>query len=300
MDTLFLTQSIENSSGRLQSVLTALIAVAKFLFLTPWGWVILLLVFTSMLFVKIQDKKGEVSFYSFVGGMSESLFWLFSNMTNIVFGLLLVLLVGLVADGFFSVKESLLLFNEVKTLESALRNLNSERKLVEVRANPLEVAGTPTMNVVIRYFAYSPVEDEDVETAEKSYSIEGTKLYIDFAVMNFDYSLIESGESYNIAFPGTLYSDTVAYNDGIDIFTRQDDDLPFTFELETDQTFLLSDEEYEETMNWIIESATNESSARLLGIRTSYGQSMSLTPESGTAYVISSTGAGGLVMETMD
>ncbi len=87
--------------------------------------------------------------------------------------------------------KSLSLYREIKTLEATLKNLKSDRKLIELTAAPITDTDSPKLSAKIKYFSYSPVKDIDIISGESSYVIPGKKLYIDFGIFNFDYSLIE-------------------------------------------------------------------------------------------------------------
>ncbi len=287
--------SIESASGTLQSILNVVIFVGKFLFLTPWGWIIIAVAFLAMVIFRIRNNKEEITFYSFVGGLTESLFWLYTNATNILIGLFVMFALSMVASSFVGVADSLKLYKEVKTLEMALKNLTSERKVLEIQATPVEVSGTNRMNVTVTYFAYSPVRETDVETGQKVYTVDGERLYADFGVINFKYSLVESGERVNIAFPNRLYSDRVAYADGRSLI-ESEDGMPLSFKLDGDDIYLMEQPVYEQEINRIVEYATNAQKARLMGIRTVYGQAIAVDPREGVVYRFYSTGSGGMIV----
>lgn len=290
-----LIQTIESAGGTLGKILNILLVIGKFLFLTPWGWIIIIVAFFAMVVFRVKNGKEEVTFYTLVGGITESVMWLYSNVTNILIGFVVVLALGLISVSFSGVADSLKLFKEVKTLEMALKNLTSERKVLEVQATPVVVGGTNRMNVTVTYYAYSPVQERDLETGQKVFVVDGSRLYADFGVINFKYSLIESGDQVNIAFPNRLYSDNTAYADG-DSLVVAEDGMPLTFKLDGSEIYLMEQPAYEAQINHILEYATNAQKARLLGIRTIYGQAIAIDPKEGTVYKFYSTGAGGVVM----
>lgn len=290
-----LIASVESVNDKLQAVLKVLIAIGKFLFLTPWGWIVLAVAFFAMIVFRVKNGKDEVTFYSLVGGVTESFFWLYTNATNILIGFFIVFAVAMVSVSFSGITDSLKLYKEVQTLQMALKNLNSERKVLEVQATPVTVNGTNRMNVTVSYYAYSPVKESDVETGERVYTLDGSRLYVDFGVINFKYSLIESGDKINIAFPDRLFSDSTAYASGQTLI-ESDNGAPLTFKLDQDDIYLMDQPAFESEINHILDYATNAQKARLMGVRTIYGQAIAVDPREGTVYKFYSTGAGGVVM----
>ncbi len=139
-----------------------------------------------MVVFRVKNGKEEVTFYTLVGGVTESVMWLYTNVTNILIGFVVVLALGLISVSFSGVADSLKLFKEIKTLEMALKNLTSDRKVLEVQATPVVVGGTNRMNVTVTYFAYSPVQERSRD-GQKVYVVDGSTLYADFAI-NFKYS----------------------------------------------------------------------------------------------------------------
>lgn len=290
--------ALEEGSRSLKGVVDVLIFIAKFLFLTPWGWILIGVALVSMVVVRIRNRKDEVTFYSAIGGITETLFWLYTNMTSILIGVFVVLVLSLLLSGFQEFSDSLRLFKEVKTLSTTLKNLKAERKVLELKVSSARSNGTNRMNVNVKYFAYSPVKDADIATGEKVFTVEGEKLYVDFGVINFAYAQIENGEAVNIAFPHRLYSETVAYDSGADIFASAQA-MPLSFQLSDEDIYVQSRADYETEMKKIFAAATNATQARRLGVRTAYGQSVAFTPTSDAekVYRIYTTGTGGVVLK---
>jgi hypothetical protein len=287
--------SVDTVANTLGAVVNVLIFIAKFLFLTPWGWILIVIAFISIILVKIRTKKDKITFYSFIGGFTETLFWFYSNIAVVLIGVLLIFSVSLLFKGFDDFSESLKLFREVKMLEAALKNLETDRKIIEAVVEPVVFEGQDRMNVTVRYFSYSPVKEDDILTGEKVYTVDGRRLYVDFGVINFKYSLIEEGEAINLAFPNKIYSESVAYEDGKSILGA-DKTIPLSYKLGDEDIFTISEDEYNAQLAKIFSSATNAAEARKMGIRTTYGQALTITPVAGRTYRFYSTGTGGMVL----
>ncbi|OHD56552.1 MAG: hypothetical protein A2014_04475 [Spirochaetes bacterium GWF1_49_6] len=282
--------------GLLNGFLNVIIWIAKILFLTPWGWIIVAVAFVAMLVAKIRTSKDEITFYSVVGGVSETLFWFYTNISTIIIGVFVVFVLSIIFTGLKDVTGSFKLFNEVKTLEATLKNLKTERKVLEVTALPVSVNGTNRMNVTVKYFAYSPVKEQDIQTGERVYIIDGKKLYVDFGVINFKYSLIEKGDAYNIAFPSHMFSEVLPPDNGMNIFAAGDG-VPLTFKLDTQDIYILSKDSYIAQINKMIAYSTNTNLCREMGVKTTYGEALGFEPQEGKVYQFYSTGAGGVIIK---
>jgi hypothetical protein len=295
MEVKDLISAVNVAGQSLKGVINVLIFIAKFLFLTPWGWILIIIAFISMVVVKIRNNKGDFTFTSVVGGISESLLWFYSNITTILIGIFLVFIVSTVYTAFDRVSASLRLFRQIKTLEATLSNLQSERKVLELTATRVETQGKDRINVNMKFYAWSPVDEKDVESGEQVLTVEGKTLYVDFGVINFKYAQVESGDKINIAFPYQLFSDKVAADNGETLlFTK--DGLPLTFSLPADKIYRLSLDDYQEEVLQLIQAATNAEAGRKMGVRSSFSQSFAVTPQPGHVYTFYSTAAGGMVM----
>ena len=296
MEKLESLKNLESLLGNLSVFLNIILSLAGFLFLTIWGWIIILILFTAAVLFKARNKRDEITFSGILGSFSETLLSLYSNITAIIVSIAVLFFLYTVAGMVRNAAKDIALFREVKTMEAALKNLRTDRKLAEVGIQQIKSGDSNTMNVRIRYFAYSPVKEQDVFIGEAAYSIEGKKLYINFGVLNFDFSMIEKGTAKNIAFPNKIYSDTVSYENGSDILARNNN-FPLSFQLDEKDIFVLDEKTYQETMLSILESVTNSDTARKLGIRSSYGEAFALSTATGLekVYTFVSTPTGGVI-----
>ncbi len=295
MDVKDIISAVDVTGKSLQGVVNVLIFIAKFLFLTPWGWILIVVAFISMILVKIRNSKGEFTFSSVLGGITESLLWFYSNIANILIGVFLVFIVSTIYVSFDKAAAALRLFREIKTLEATLHNLQSERKVLELTATGVESQGKDQINVNMKFFAYSPVDEKDIPSGEQVLTVDGNRLYVDFGVINFKYAQVEAGDSYNIAFPYRLFSEKVAAENGESLLLSKDG-LPLTFQLPADKIYRMTLDEYRDQVAGLLTSATNADKARALGIRTTFSQAFGVTPQTGKVYTFYSTAAGGMVM----
>ncbi len=297
MEFLSFGKDLETAMQAFVSVAKALILIARFLFLTLWGWLIIVAALISIIVAKSRNKNGEITAGGFLGSLAEVFFWFYSHMTSVLIGIILLFSVTFVYNTVKDLSYSLNLFREVKTLEAALKNLKAERKLLEVNASLVTDKDTAKINVRMKYFAYSPVKDEDIFTGEAVYSIEGKKLFVDFGTINFDYSLVEKGLAKNITFPNKIYSDSVSYENGMSIFA-QSEGMPLSFKLDNQELYLMKQPDYKKEILEILSAFSSPEKARSLGLRAAYGEALSVYPAA-TARTVSfySTATGGIIMK---
>ncbi|MGA2142238.1 MAG: hypothetical protein ABSG94_07420 [Brevinematales bacterium] len=295
MENLKALQNLGSVVNALLNFIGPIAAVAQFLFLTFWGWLIIVFFILIIIAGHAKDKSGHFSMTGLLGAIPELLFGFYSSLANIVIGLVLIFFIGFVYSTIKDLSTGLSLYRDVKMMEAALRNLKSERKVMEIKALPVINGDKRSIDVKITYFAYSPAKDADVTGGSAEYNIQGRKLFVDFGVLNFDYTLIEKGEIKNIAFPDKLFSDTVSHDGGVNIFTGKDQ-FPATFNVEDKDLFILNKGDFQTEVLKFISAVTNAEAARKLGIRTAYGEAIGIFPSADRVYTFYSTGTGGVIV----
>ncbi len=286
---------IDESVRAFVSAAGVLLAVSRFLFLTVCGWIILATLLVLTLISRSKNRDGEMSLSGFVGALAETSFWFYSHLTSILFGAVLVVFMAFAYGSLKNISESLSLYREIKTLEAALRNLKTERKLLEAQVVSFDDGGTAKLRARVRYFAYSPVKNADIVSGEAEYIIEGRRAYFDFGLMNFDYALIESGLAKNVAYPYRLFSDTVAPREGVSLLTGSDG-FPLSFKLDGEHLYLMDTDSFKAELSRLLDASTNSAKARKTGIRARYGEAVSVPADTGRVFRFHSTGTGGIVL----
>ncbi len=295
MDNLKIVQNLENVVNSLLNFIGPIAAVANFLFLTVWGWLIIVFFIILIIIGKSRDKNGHFSPGNLLASLPELLFAFYSNLTNIVIGLVVIFFMTFVYSTLKDLASGLSLYRDVKIMEAALKNLKAERKVMEVKTAPLINGDNRSIQVKITYFAYSSVKDADVPSGASEYTIQGRKLFVDFGVLNFDYSMIEKGEAKNIAFPDRLFSETVSHENGVDLFNGKEN-FPNTFNVEDKDLYILDKNDYQAEVLKFVAAVTNANAARKMGIRTSYGEALGIIPVPDKIYTFYSTGTGGVIV----
>lgn len=276
----------------LSGLIGILIKIVRFLFLTPFGWILLFTLFLSVLLRKIKDREGKISFASTLAGLSETFVFFLAQGGNLILSVLILLGLSGLLDLGAKLHRSFELWHQTSVLQATLRNIKSERMVAKAEVHQ---AGAQ-IQVFLHFFAWQPVSDKQKTTREISYTLKGSRAYLDFGVINFSHTLIEKGKTVNIAFPNRLYSDEISPNKGINLVQTKDG-IPPSFELDKNQIYLLSRQEYQNNIRWIFKSATNANLARKIGIRTAYGQGFALLPSEKKSYTFYTTGTGGMIVK---
>lgn len=267
--------------------------IVKFLFFTVFGWIVIGLLFFYIIFVNSKNDKGYFSPGKFLANGIEKSFFLFSNIFQLIVGMILVIALISFIPVINEAKETINLYKDVRMLNAAIKNLKSERKILEATVDLTEDRSELVVN--LKYFAYSPVKNSDIMTGEAEYRIPGSKVYLDSIVINFEYSLVESGKAINLSLPYKIFSDKISFNDGISI-NSMDNDIPLSLKLDKDDIFLLEKEEYNSTIKKLISTLNDKKNALKMGVRTFYSEAIVLYPLKNKKYTIYSTGNGGLVL----
>ncbi len=267
--------------------------IVHFLFFSVAGWIFIGIILFFIILLNSKNEKGYFSIGKFIATGIERVFFLLSNIFQIIVGVIIVLSIISFMPVIKEAKDVITLYRDVSNLKSALKNLKSERKIVEAIVTQSEDKNELIVN--LKYFSYSPVKNTDILTGEKEYRIPGNKVYLDSIVINFDYTLIESGKSINIALPYKIFSDVVSFEDGISINAR-DGEIPFSLKLDEGDIYLLSKNEYNSVIKTLINTLEDKRKAQKMGIKTFYSEAVVLLPSRTKKYTIYSTGTGGLIL----
>lgn len=273
----------------LESFLKAL----NFLFFTAWGWLLILSIFLFLVFVNSRDERGRFSFPKFLSSFVERGIFLFINLSQFFLAVALFSVFLTLWPLVKEVKNIISDYNEIKTLSAVVKNLKSERKVLEIIPVSYE---NGEMTFKVKYFAYSPVKGKDIMTGEMEYKVYGKKAYFDFIVVNFDYSLVESGEKVNLALPYVIYSDKIPFENGVSI-GGEIEKIPLSLKLDKEDLFLVDKKEYETVIEKLIKAVRDPMLARKLGIRTSYSEAIVVYPLKNNVYSVYSTATGGIILK---
>lgn len=125
------------------------------------------------------------------------------------------------------------------------------------------------------------------------YELSGSEFYLDFVVLNFDYLFIEKGAN-NIAYPAKIFSDTISYDEGIDILAKNE---ILEYLNREPQNFIgLTKTEVNQVSNFIIKCLNDEKFARTNGVRSIVGSALHHKIFTKSTYKVYLQNTGGLIL----
>ncbi len=263
--------------------------VLSFLLLTVWGWIILG-VFGIFILVK-QGISGDGSWrwHVFVLNLSEKLGGLLVSLPQILIGLVFLFTIAFFDRDIRLLAENLRLSREKTILAQTLKNLRFEGKILEVA-----VSQHPSgYELTLSYFAHSPWQQKPILKRQERVVVAESRVYVDFGVCNFDYSVVGEGAAYNLAFPYRLYTVSQAPERGYSLFAGERG-LLWHFDIPEEELLGIEAKDFSSMGQKIVASITNASLARKMGIRTFYGQALAIDLVPGRRYEFVTTGTGGV------
>lgn len=263
--------------------------ILGFLFFSPWGWAILGLFVGAILLKQGISGDGKWRWHVFLLNTSELITKLFLFLPQIGMSLLLLFSFAIFEKDIRTFYENLRLAREKELLTLTLKNLHFEGKLLEIRVTQL----TNSYQLLLSYFTHSPWQKKPLLRQTQTLLTTDKRVYIDFGVCNFDYSLIGDGRAYNLAFPYRLYTASQAPEKGFSLFSG-DNNLLWVFDIPSEELVGMEREDFTAMGRKIVIAITNKDLARKLGIRTFYGEAIAIDLIHGGIYQFFTTGTGGI------
>ncbi len=241
--------------------------------------------------VKGEDKKTK-RFHHFLDILSSfsSASWL---ILRVFFAVFILFLFSLLFEGFAKIGDKASLFLErrqqVHELSLTLAHLLRSQKVAEIEVLSYK-GGISSLSITIfdGSAAARPLFRRFIDIA-------GRDIYIDSAVLNFDYALIETGTRQNIAIPYRIYSDKVAQVDAFSLGTLGEDGVPYFFMRPPEELVGLSPEAFRETLESFLSLALEAEALQKKGVvRSLYGSALHRTMRPGERWTLWSESSGGL------
>lgn len=129
--------------------------------------------------------------------------------------------------------------------------------------------------------------------------IPGNRLYFEATVLNFQYSLIESGEASNIAIPTGVYSDRVPQSRAVTLETRDHEGVPWAYSFEEDEIFGLDTETFRAHAAELSNYFHDPVAARRAGIRSIVYQGLAENLRAGERREIVVQNTGGITVRNV-
>ncbi|MBN2894256.1 MAG: hypothetical protein JXL97_20460 [Bacteroidales bacterium] len=283
-----------------------------FLFTTKLGLTLLLVFFVLVVLLMIYNKlidrrlvyraatnENKIPFKDFViiilEELSKIITKVVSNITVLVVVLFLMLaIVGLSAT-FSTVDNFIANQNKIKEMKLVVKNLNQRYKVAKVEILDYDWQ-TDSTKMKISFFDYA---QNGYLPDVQEIALAGHNIYFLTFVLNFDYSLIESGQEKNIAIPYLIFTEKMTQEQGIKLNVKDSSGMPFVFNRQADDLYGISVDTYNERMKEILLFMNDEDKAREAGIRSFYSTAPNFVKalRKGQTFIIWIEQTGGLVIK---
>lgn len=253
-----------------------------FLFTTQTGIIVLTATFLLFLILKVANRVSQtkllydasrrsgIPFGTFVGIVLEEIgsfaAKIFANITTLA--VIVFLMLGIVTisftinavDNFFKNEQ------KIKELKQVVKNLNQNYKVAKVEVTDYDQFRDST-KLKISFYDYSK---SNQITNIQNLSLPGRDIYFVSLVMNFDYSLIETGSKVNIAIPFAVYSSKMKQEDAVKLNFADSLGIPLIFKRDTNDVYGIAYNSYNDRLKEIAEFMNNPQKAKEEGVRSQY------------------------------
>ncbi|NPV37794.1 MAG: hypothetical protein HPY78_00790 [Brevinematales bacterium] len=263
--------------------------IFSFLFFTPWGWAILGFLFLLLLFKQGISGDGSWRWSVFLFNLSEKTTLFFLSLPQFLMGFLFLFLLAFFEKDIHILSENLRLNREKELLTQTLKNLHFEGKLLDISVETT----TNGYTLTLFYYTHSPWQNKPLLRHRETFFTPEKRIYVDFGVCNFEYSVVAEGSAYNLAFPARIYTETIPPEKGYSLFSGEKG-LLWGFDIPEEDLVGIDGKNFHLMGQRIVEAITNSAAAKKLGIRTFYGQAIAIDLVPGRTYQFVSTGTGGV------
>ncbi len=223
---------------------------------------------------------------------------LINNLTVVL--IVLLLLIGIVglSSAFDTVDKFVQNQQKIQDLKIVVKNLSRNYEVAKIKILNYDYAKNQT-TCEIMFYDYAT--GKYLPNRQKI-TIKGSKIYVLSLVINFDYSLIETGKKINLALPFKVFSDQVPSKDGILLQIADSTGIPFIYHRNTEQIYGLDSSTYAQRIKEIARYISDEKAARRAGVRSIIAASPHnfLIPRRGQVYKIMVEQTGGLVIKRVE
>lgn len=208
--------------------------------------------------------------------------------------LVVVLLAGMLAGNISGISTYIYNQERLQELRLIVKQLQKRYKVAAVEITSIE-SGATTMDIT--YLDYSGTGEADIR---QRITIEGTDIYFDSIVVNFDYSLIEDGSKLNLTIPNKVYSGVVSYDDGVKLDFMNSRNVPYMYARDDDEVYGMDSFRYDVRVAELMDIIYDEERSRELGVRSLYGNAVHRPVAEGDVFSIWIEQTGGLVLSTAE
>lgn len=302
---------LQNASGHLEHYIFPIVAVLLTFVLC--GAII------GVVQQKLREAGSEKSIRLMPLFVSEMLSALCSGLRNIIPIALCALLLFALNDLLLlykTVDDALSLQKQVKELQMVVKNLTRNTDIARITCTGMETgldsngggrvsfgtAGGTTSStrstaggIPTKHYRISILNSSGKETESEDITLDGNEIYVDFAVLNFDYSQISTGDRMNIAWPYRVYSERMAAKDGNQLKCEKGKDgIPAAFCLPYDEIYGLDADTYDKRIKQLSLIVSDDARRREAGIRSFIGDAIHILLLPGQSCILRVEGTGGI------
>ncbi|HZK20581.1 MAG TPA: hypothetical protein VFC68_07645 [Treponemataceae bacterium] len=185
--------------------------------------------------------------------------------------------------------------NRLQELQTVYKNINQDYLLADVSVEKIEQNSTATvLTLAISYYAYG---DRKTPAYTEQIILKGDTVYFDCTQYNFAYSLIETGQSQNLALPYRVFSNTIPASDGLTLNPCNKDGVPYIFQRTKNNIFGIQEEDYNKRVIELVGIMNSPEKSQKEGIlRSSSGSALSFKAQKKITYRIYASQSGGLTL----
>ena len=225
--------------------------------------------------------------------ISNTFFKILSNVPNLLFvALFLVLVIGL-SSGISTLDDFVKNQEKIKELKSIVKQLDKRYKVAEIEVVDYNFVTNKT-DLKIKFYDYAK---QGYSSNNQNISIEGNDIYFDAIVLNFEYSEISAGTVKNIVLPYRVFSNKVPQGKGIELNLKDKNGIPLIFKRDEKEIYGMEVEKFAKHTKEIMSYITDDKKAKLAGIRSVYGNAVHKRLRKGEKITIWVEQTGGLVIK---
>lgn len=241
-----------------------------------------------------QNALGAIEIFYVMGKeIVNSILKILNNIPVLLGVLALFFFITGMSKGIDSLDTFLTNQKKIAELKSVYKQLDKRYKVAEIKINDVNALSNNTA-LEILYFDYAtqkPIREKQELT------IEGTDIYFDAIVLNFEYSEIAENSKKNIVIPYRIFSDRVAQSEGILLNLRDPNGVPYFFHRDSLDVYGMDVPTYQSHIQEMMSYATDAQKARKAGIRSAFGNAVHRKVQTGDEFTVWVEQTGGLVIK---
>jgi len=231
--------------------------------------------------------------YIFGKVVSNTFFKIISNVPNLLFvALFLILIVGF-SSGISTIDDFVKNQERIKELKSVVKQLDKKYKVAEIKVTGYNLTTNKT-DLEIKFYDYAK---QGFANKKQNISIKGNDIYFDAIVLNFEYSEISTGSTKNIVLPYRIFSEKVPQGEGIELNLKDENGIPLIFKRDEKEIYGMEAEKFTKHTKELMSYITDDKKAKLAGIRSVYGNAVHKRLRKGEKITIWVEQTGGLVIK---